>query len=288
MGAVRMWIMNRSILVVAVSALLWWGAWVPAASGSEGHVTISFQPRWLSIEARGVTLPEVLHVIGAKAGFTVVDRGASRQPLTLSLKEVPLEEALRQLLRSENHAILYRGQAEGKIGGTIEKIVLLGPHPYAEDVPDRRERWPFRKRAQGIPNGLAELSQSIDWGDATQSTTSLYEQGGQTPYSVTGEEATDVTVEGILRLHASHGIQVLPEDIPSVTLSALVNQPSGNTAQTARETPTGGMPAMTLPSALDETLAITTRLARQQLRALIEGLGTATSSLLESSAPEGR
>ncbi len=129
---------RRHLIVVAATGLLWLGVADPGwGAGGEPQLHVSSHPPQLSVEAQGVSLQQVLQAIGTEVGFTVVDRGGSRAPLTLSLTDATLAEVLRQLLRGENYAILYRGPKAGNVGGGIDKITLLGPQtaPSAAFIP---------------------------------------------------------------------------------------------------------------------------------------------------------
>jgi len=99
---------------------------------AESHgifLEVSKSDAGFTIEAEDATLPQVLSALGEKAGFAVQDTGAQRPPIPVfEVRDATLETALRQLLGTANHLIVYRGGSAGKIeDGAIEKIVLLSP-----------------------------------------------------------------------------------------------------------------------------------------------------------------
>jgi len=234
------------------------------------------------VEASEVSLLQVLREIGEKVRFTVVDMSASRPALTISIKGSTLEEVLRQLLQGENHAIVYRGQerGQGQAGGAINTIFLLGP-----STP--RDQWQAQRRYDDIIQSQKEPTRPLDSSLAGRSITSL--SGQQEPMrGMIEEDDIERTVEDLLRTHALPGLQELTGDIPWEILSAGVNQAVETIARTPRGSSTGGRSATPSPTEIDEALAITTRLAQQQIKALINGLATATGSLLDSLANQGR
>jgi hypothetical protein len=76
------------------------------------------------VAATEVGLGDLLRLIGAKVGFSVAEgRGALRR-VTVSIASATLDDVLRQLLRAENHTILYRQGADAMV--LVDRIVLLG------------------------------------------------------------------------------------------------------------------------------------------------------------------
>lgn len=270
--------------VVVAVALLWLGLYHSRlAAETERHLRVVYQPPHLSVQAQEIGLPEVLRAIGAKVGFAVIDSGGSRAARTVSIEATALGEVLRQLLRAENHAIVYRGQ-----GGEIDTIVLLGPRSYAEAAPESADQRQEQKRHDSIRGSYSAPIQSLESSPIAQSMTPLSPEGGRGREEVAEEGDIAITVEEILRLHAIPGLRELTGMMPGETVSAHVDQPWASAARRADEDPPDGSSANPLAMGIDETLAITTRRAQQHLKALIDGLATATSSWLDSPADARR
>lgn len=119
----------RSLCVGITVSLLWWGACHPPYSeAAESALNVDPSPSGLTVEAHGVGVEEVLREMGEKLGFTVVAKEAAHPVVNVSIKDATPEEALQQVLRGENYAIVYR-RPEGKQSqaGKIDKILLLSP-----------------------------------------------------------------------------------------------------------------------------------------------------------------
>jgi len=104
-------------------AMLTTGALALAPHHAAAELQVEYQASRLSVTAEDVSLPEVLRAIGAKVGFTVADAGGSSQPVTVSVEDASVDDVLRQLLRTQNHTILYRESASAEV---VDRIVLLG------------------------------------------------------------------------------------------------------------------------------------------------------------------
>jgi hypothetical protein len=104
-------------------AMLTAGTLALAAHHAAAELQVEYQESRLSVVASDVSLSEVLRAIGAKVGFTVADAGGSPQPVTVSMQDASVDDALRQLLRAQNHTILYRESAAAEV---VDRIVLLG------------------------------------------------------------------------------------------------------------------------------------------------------------------
>jgi hypothetical protein len=92
---------------------------------------------------------------------------------------------------------------------------------------------------------------------------------------------TEVKVEDIMRAHALSGLIDPMGSLPGAANAQSFGNPAGN----AFTGPTSGAPP---PQNLHETLAMTTRLAQQNLEALVDGLATASNSLLQSLPSGGK
>src|SRR2546426_7437091 len=93
----------------------------------EPKLLVDYEPPLLSVEAHEVGLGEVLKAIGDKVGFIVLETAPSSTVVTVSIQSASLDDVLRQLLRAENHTVLYRaGGGMSAESGAIDRIVLLG------------------------------------------------------------------------------------------------------------------------------------------------------------------
>ena len=101
-----------------------------ARAADEPRVSVEYDP-YVSVAAREVGLGDLLRLIGAKVGFTVAEGPAASRLVTVSIASASVDDMLRQLLRAENHTILYRQGADAMV--VIDRIVLLGAP--AEGVP---------------------------------------------------------------------------------------------------------------------------------------------------------
>ena len=97
---------------------------------------VEYDPPLLSVAAREVGLGELLEVIGAKVGFTVAEGRAASRPVTVAIASASVDGVLRQLLRAENHTILYRQGADATV--MVDRIVLLGAPAEGASVADTR------------------------------------------------------------------------------------------------------------------------------------------------------
>ena len=120
-------------VMIAGSAML---ASLTARAADELTVRVEYEPPHVSVAAREVGLGELLKLIGAKVGFTVAEGRAASHPVTVSFEDASVDDVLRQLLRAENHTILYRQGADAMV--RVERIVLLGAP--AEGVADTGPR----------------------------------------------------------------------------------------------------------------------------------------------------
>lgn len=148
---------NAALGAVAGAMLLWLGTSPPvAAAQGQLRVSVVYEAPWLFVEARGVSVTEVLRAIGAKVGFAVVEAGAPRESLTMSLKDATLETVLRQLLRAENYVLVYRSDEGGVAGTRLKTIVLLGAA-----APGPTVRPPAAAASPGAPPSEAPLTSVV-------------------------------------------------------------------------------------------------------------------------------
>jgi len=270
--------LRRNIGALALTSLLWLGfsQSVPAEE-SKRHLSIIYNAPHLTMEVREISLPKVLRKIGAKVGFSVVDMGVSRTVPNFSIKNATLEEVLRRLLSGESYTVFYQaeGEAEVHAGGVIHKVFLLSPPTKVTDI-IQSQREPTRP---------------LDASLTSQSTISRSVAQRRMRDRVIKDETTALKFGGIPRARARPGFRELTRGSRSKTsLSVKVNQPLQSTVVTAGGGLTSEAFTPRLSSDIDikEALTTTTRQAEQKLAALIDGLTTAESSLLQSLADKGR
>jgi len=173
---------SRPIFVWIVATVLWWGvASLPARSAAEGRtLKVVSSATGLAVEAHGVGAEEVLREIGEQVGFTVVIKGAARPLLNVSLKDATLEEALQEILRGENYAILYPGpkgegtQARGRIG----KILLLSPSNTTEAAPNVAPLQQEQERRQAVLPRQETAPSPAEAPPADQATAAVFSKDG--------------------------------------------------------------------------------------------------------------
>lgn len=214
-----------------------------ARAADEPRVRVEYDPPHVSVAAREVGLGELLGLIGAKVGFTVAEGRAASRPVTVSIASASVDDVLRQLLRAENHTILYRQGADAMV--VVDRIVLLGAPAEGVSVADTGPR----------PSQEAPAVASSASGIGAPQTAAA----GAVPMSPRAGEsaATDeqpVSVGDMLKSHALAGLPSQP---------AVVAEPA----------------APSMPPSLEESLAITTQRAQPGLTSLVEGRERATRSL---------
>ncbi len=239
---------------------------VGAARADESRLRVDYDPPQLSVEAREVSLGAVLRAIGAKVGFSVVETAPSSRAVTLSIRNASLDDVLRQLLRAENHTVIYQvGGPPSAETGTIDRIVLFGDSvtATAAATPPGSFSWdPRQARDHGdagvrtVPLALPTSPQS--WPESTPFLNpSMVDTGDPA--------APPISVGEILQAHAMAAAQ------------------GGQLAGIGANVPAPPLPPSSTPPAnLDATLAETTRRAQQALGTLIDGLAVATRTLQQS------
>ena len=238
---------SAGLIGVAVALL----ALVPLAARATDDMTVrvEYVPPYLSVSASDVSLGELLKRIGEKVGFTVAAEHAASAPVSVSIPQATVDDALRQLLRAENHTILYR-QGAGS-GAVVDRIVLLGAPAQGLSVVDLGPT-PGRE-------GSPAASGNPDPGTLPQTVASGTQGARATPES-TSADGPPATVADMLKSQA---------------LAGAPPQATGSTPPA---------PAST-PSNPEESLADATRRAQQALSQLVEGLGRATQSLQQQAPP---
>ena len=90
-------------------------------ASAEPRMRVVYHAPLLSIDASEVPVTEILREVGRAVGFAVVDAGAPDARHSFSIHEASLPVALQQLLRSENHVLLYRDGTQ-----TLATVMVLG------------------------------------------------------------------------------------------------------------------------------------------------------------------
>jgi len=175
-------------VVTAGSSLL---APLTARAADEPGVRVEYDPPHVSVAASEVGLGELLRVIGAKVGFSVAEGRAALRLVTVFIARASLDDVLRQLLRAENHTILYRQEADAMV--MVDRIVLLGAPAEGVSAAETGPR-PGRE-ASAVGSGAGPMSS----GEGESATT------GERPASVGGD---------MLQSHALAGPPPQPAVVP--------------------------------------------------------------------------
>ena len=228
-----------------------------SAAERKSNLRITYSPPRISVEAQGVKLREVLRNISLKVGFDLTDYGIPDKDPTVSIQEVTVEEILRQLLRGENYGVVYREK-----DGVISKVLLLSPPVYAQAAP-MPENQQIRTEASRGSEGLTVFSAAPSY------------QPARPERKRENRAENETKVEDILRVHAISrlaGSGTFPQSSTPNAPQPLRNSTSAATRTASFPTQSGGI--------MNDSLAATTRLTQQNLKALADGLATATHSLL--------
>src|SRR5262245_61197009 len=93
------------------------------ASESNRRLLVEYRPPYLRVDARGVPLGQVLEEIAARVGFKVVQLRPSGTVVTVSIGKWSVDEALRHVLRMDDHALVYRNDsADTSTAPSVERI----------------------------------------------------------------------------------------------------------------------------------------------------------------------
>ncbi len=222
----------RSRLIVTWLTLLTAGALAlapgPGQAAGESRLSVDYRPPRLSVIANDVDLLEVLGAIGAMVGFTVAGTRAPSPAVTLEIEGASVDDVLRQLLRTENHTILYRQGPDAP--AVVDRIVLQGP-------PGERGVVASTAPAPAQDPG-ADRRPNAPVASAAPPTAVVAAPGSAPPTSADAATDDTVTVGDMLRSHAVAGV------------------PPQQGAGAEPRTPTP-------PAGVEESLAIATRRAQQ-------------------------
>jgi len=250
--------------LVAIAALI---AMVSVVRGvaADPRLRVLVAPAEVVIDARETPVLEVVRALGERANFTVVELTPTRRPITIVLRAASVEQALREVLRAENHVVLYRPGAGGE--EAIDTIVLLGammagPPPPVPGAPAQASGRTGPNAADAVRSRTND-AHAVGERDRIASLPRPSARGGDTPSGARDAsedvDRGDVTVGDLLRMQASHGIGESPA------------------LQANTETP-----IETRPVSAEDSLAVLVQRAQQNLKALVDGLSIATESLQRS------
>jgi hypothetical protein len=220
------------------------------------------------VDAHGASLAQLLTQIGARVGFSVLDSGSSSPAVDITIENAPVDEVLRRLLRGENHTVLYLSGGPGASDGVrVDQIVLLGPRSERGGPSNGGPSSPRPISGTGGagasvpaaasspnstgPAGISEASPLPSWDPVISARVGA------------GDLEPPIAVGDLLKAHA---------------MSAL---PAGQAG--AEEAANA-----TAPPPVEVSLAEATRMAQQNLAALVEGLAAVTRSLQASSAKSSK
>jgi HEAT repeat protein len=104
---------------------------VPAAPGAGPVTEVRVDNGRLSVRLQDAPLGDLLRIIGQQAGLTVTLRGDFSRPVTLSFENVPMEEAIRRLVRGDSVAFSYADAANPR-QAALSGVWVLGATPGGE------------------------------------------------------------------------------------------------------------------------------------------------------------
>jgi len=225
-----------------------------AATAAPG-ISVTYHAPLISIEAAGATVAEVLREVGRKVGFSIVEAGSSDARLSFSIQNASLPTALQQLLRSENHVLLYCKGTQ-----TIDTVMLLGARIARGPTPFDQPEQTVSRISPSAENAPTPAASASGGPPSTQADLAAYRRLAEGSPEVA--DATD-----LLLRHAW----------PGVPASQPTSEPGVGPAASSSALPTQA-------NAADpgSNLATTTRLAQQNLTKLVEALSAATSSMRSS------
>jgi hypothetical protein len=265
---------RSAFAVLASAALLALLTSAPGADQAAPGVRLSIEPARVWVEGRGVRVSEALAALGARAGFTVSGLGASPVVEHLSVEGETVADVVRQLLRHEDHAVVYREEATSP-SRHIDTIVLLGRRaPVAPNAESPAGRSGDVRSLDA--HGIAERPAAA--GSLRPSAASEIDgMSDRAPAASRVGSPLDV----LLRAHALPGS--LPEPAEDQYGAPATPVPVHGT-RPAEPPPGGG--ELTRPGAdQQEALAAATRAAQENLRSLIDSLEAASRSMLQPLPP---
>lgn len=259
--------LGKNLISIIMALVVGLGTVPGSTAERKADLKVLYSAPRLSVEAKGVSLQQVLGAIGEKLGFVVVDYGQADRLITLSLQDASTEEVLGQLLRGENYALVYDEQRK-----EIAKLLLLSSAAQVN-----------------AGSGLIQYTNKPEERTA-QSLAGLTYQSSVSPPALFGQQKRSdeaeaaVKVANIMRAHALSGLVD-----PSLSGNGNVAQPFRNLSSNSfPAAPMSTNPPHQSIQNINESLAVTTRLAQENLKALVDGLATASNSLFQSLPNSGR
>jgi hypothetical protein len=263
--------------------------WQPVqAADPQRQLRVQGTPAGLMVEAKEVSLEEVLQAIGAQAGFTVVvEPGVDRPPVTVTIRNAPIETVLAQVLRGENYSLVYR---DG--GRAIARLLVLSP----PTVMAARRPAPvglLQMPAGAVPPNSSLHARSIPTISQghTETDRSVSQKRTRDRGKVDGAEGEPpLTVGELLQSQAFSALGGWQGETVSAHFSG-GGATDGSAQPFVAGVNTAAVPPATPSSeglTQEEALAIATRVAQQNLQALVEGLTTVTHSLRETTGTQDK
>lgn len=140
-----------SLIALAVTALAAGLTSTPAQAGPPPVLRFeSNSSGELAVVARGVTIMRALNAVAEQAQFEVlVQEGAPRPPLNVTVLMAPIDDVVREMLSGRNYALVYDGDS-----GSLSQVILLAPSvPGKPSAAARRRNVPARRTASKKPRG---------------------------------------------------------------------------------------------------------------------------------------
>jgi hypothetical protein len=124
--------------VFAVVALLVYasdaGAAGPTASPPGQVLEVTATTSHVSLTARETPLADVLRAIGQQAGVKIVLRSELNTPVTATLDNVPLDEAIRRLSRWHSVVLIYDPSARGADDPALKEVWVMSAPPDPRSI----------------------------------------------------------------------------------------------------------------------------------------------------------
>jgi hypothetical protein len=148
--------LQAAVLSVCIAA-------APETGKSSGQHSVAFKDGRLSVSAQNSDLAGLLKDIGAKAGLEVIAGSLTEQRVTVSFKDLSIEEGIRKLLRHHNYFLCYPDERAEKDPdaqgcGKARLVVVKKAGEKAEKKPHTGE--PPQARQHSAPPG-ADLVKEI-------------------------------------------------------------------------------------------------------------------------------
>ena len=86
---------------------------------------ISYRQPHLSVEADHIPMGLLLEQIARNTGVNIVLKGPADQPVSVSFKAIPLDQAIRRLFAGANIALTYKSNSDGKSNRLTDVLVVM-------------------------------------------------------------------------------------------------------------------------------------------------------------------